>query len=349
MGAPPDDGVQGRLGSDAAEVLAAFVASVADAVYAVDHDGRVQYVNPAGVVLLGYDDESELLGCPSHAMIHHHRPDGTPFPEAQCPLLRPRETGEIVRVEEDWFIRRDGSFVPVAYSSAPVGGESRRGAVVVFRDITERRAAEEARAVRESRARIVATTLEERRRLGRNLHDGAQQRLVNVTLALQLALREDPPPQMHELLLRALSETEQAVDDLRDLAAGLLPSVLVHRGLRGALETLAARASVPVALRVTDARYPLVVEATAYFFVAEALTNVAKHAGASEAAVTVAEHAGELTVEVRDDGAGGADAARGTGIEGLRDRLAALDGSLHVDSPPGGGSVLHARVPLTSP
>jgi PAS domain S-box-containing protein len=341
--------VYGRLGSDAAGVLAALVASVADAIYAVDHEGRVQYVNPAGLRLLGYDDESELLGRPSHATIHHHRPDGAAYPEEACPLLAPRQTGETVRVESDWFIRRDGAFVPVAYSSAPVTTDEGRGAVVVFHDTTERRRAEEALAVHASRARIVQATLDERRRLGRDLHDGAQQRLVNVALALQLALRAQPPAATRELLEQALDETQHAVEDLRDLAAGLLPSVLIHRGLRGALETLAARAPVPVSLTVTEARYELVVEATAYFLVAEALTNVAKHADASEATVTIGERAGRLVVEVADDGRGGATPALGSGIEGLRDRVSALDGTLSVESPPRGGTMLRAELPLTSP
>src|ERR1044071_1257073 len=134
-----------RLGSGAAAVLAAFVESIADAIYAVDPDGRVQFVNRAGLELLGYEDEAELLGKPSHATIHHHRPDGAPFPEDECPLLAPRRTGEVVRIEEDWFIRADGAFVPVAYSSAPVPtADGRRGAVVVFQDITQRLAAQEA-------------------------------------------------------------------------------------------------------------------------------------------------------------------------------------------------------------
>jgi PAS domain S-box-containing protein len=346
-GAPEQD-VGRRLGSGAAAVLAAFVESTADAIYAVDAGGRVQYVNRAGLRMLGYDDEADLLGRPSHATIHHHHVDGTPFPEDACPLLRPRVTGEAIRVEEDWFIRRDGTFVPVAYSSAPVATAGGRGAVVVFQDITERRAAQEARvrerAVHASRARIVEATLAERRRLGRDLHDGAQQRLVNVALGLQIAAR-DAPPETRELLAGALEETRAAIADLRELAAGLHPSVLTHRGLLGALESLTARAPVPVALDVAAARFGETVEATVYFVAAEALANVAKHAGASEASVRIAPRDGALVVEVADDGRGGADAS-GSGLAGLADRVAALDGTLAVDSPPGGGTRLRAVLPL---
>ena len=119
------------------ELLDALLDNLGDAVYLVDAEGRVQFANPAAVELLGYDREEELLDAPSHATIHHSHPDGTPFPEAECPLLRPRATGETVRVDEDWFVRRDGAFVPVAYSSAPVQVGGARGAVVAFRDISE--------------------------------------------------------------------------------------------------------------------------------------------------------------------------------------------------------------------
>ncbi|HWI75175.1 MAG TPA: PAS domain S-box protein [Baekduia sp.] len=342
--------VTARLGSGAAAVLAAFVESIADAIYAVDPEGRVQFVNRAGLALLGYDAESELLGRPSHATIHHHHVDGTPFPEDECPLLRPRVTGAAVRVEEDWFIRRDGSFVPVAYSSAPVATAGGRGAIVVFQDITERRAAQEAlvreRAVHASRARIVEATLQERRRLGRDLHDGAQQRLVNVALSLRLAARDLPHDDpARELLDGALAETQAAIAELRELAAGLHPSVLTHRGLRGALESLTARAPVPVALDVTDARFGAVVEATAYFVAAEALANVAKHAHAREASARIAVEDDNLIVEVADDGRGGAD-PHGSGLAGLADRVAALDGAFSVGEAPAGGTLLRAELPL---
>jgi PAS domain S-box-containing protein len=343
-----------RLGSGAAAVLAAFVESIADAIYAVDPDGRVQFVNRAGLEMLGYDDEAQLLGRPSHATIHHHRPDGTPFPEDECPLLAPRRTGEVVRIEEDWFIRADGAFVPVAYSSAPVPtADGRRGAVVVFQDVTQRLAAQEAlvreRAVRASRTRIVEATLAERRRLGRDLHDGAQQRLVNVALGVQLAARSVRDEEARSLLDGALAETQAAIADLRELAAGLHPSVLTHRGLRGALESLTARAPLPVALDVPDARFAPSVEATAYFVAAEALANVAKHAEATEATVRIApgdDHT--LVVEVADDGRGGAAVGRAgsSGLSGLADRVAALDGMLTVASPPGGGTRLRAVLPL---
>src|SRR3954454_2104312 len=190
----------------------ALMASLADAVYFVDAAGEVSFVNPAAVAVLGYDDERELLGCDSHATIHSHHRDGTPFPAAQCPLLRPRASGETVRVELDWFVRRDGSFVPVSYASSPIATPEGRGAVVVFRDISERLAAEE---VSLSRARIIQAADEERRRIGRDLHDRAQQRLVRVLMSVEEARRDaDRAPAALE---RAASDARRAIEELREL------------------------------------------------------------------------------------------------------------------------------------
>jgi PAS domain S-box-containing protein len=341
-----DNHALGFEGGGGDPVLAALVESIADAVYAVDHEGRVQFANGAAVRMLGYDDEGELLGMPSHATIHHHKPDGTLFPEGECPLLRPRVTGEVVRVEEDWFVRRDGTFVPVAYSSAPVETPQGRGAVVVFQDITERRAA---RATHASRARIVEAALDERRRLGRDLHDGAQQRLTNIALAAQIARCSADPVEVGELLGAVVEETQAAIDELRALGAGLHPAVLTHRGLLGAVESLTARTPVPVELDVTRERFPDLVEATAYFVIAEALANVAKHAGAEHTRVAVARDGDLLRVVVEDDGRGGADLS-GSGLSGLADRVAAVDGALTVRDAPGGrGTRVEAVLPAAGP
>src|SRR6478672_8223812 len=138
------------------------MASLADAVYHVGPGGEVRFANPAAVAMLGYESAEQLIGRQSHAMIHSRRPTGEPYPEDECPLLRPRSSGEVVRVELDWFVRRDGSFVPVSYASAPMAGADGRGAVVVFRDVSERLAAEE---VSHSRARIIQAADAERRRI----------------------------------------------------------------------------------------------------------------------------------------------------------------------------------------
>ncbi len=346
-----------RLGSNEAELLSALMASMADAVYAVDDAGVVLFANAAALSILGYASERELVGRPSHATIHHSHPDGRPFPEAECPLLAPRQTGEPVRVDQDWFVRRDGTFVPVAYSSAPVTVGGRRGAVVVFSDISERTRAESERlraeAIHASRARIVQAALEERRRLGRDLHDGAQQRLINVIFALQAAARETHDAAgdtARRSIAEALEETQQAIRDLRDLGAGLDPSVLAHRGLAAAIASLTARTPVPVTLDVPARRFDPLVESTAYFVVAEALANVAKYAEASEATVRIEATPNRLRVTVTDDGRGGAapDLAGGSGLAGLTDRVAAVGGTLAIASPAGAGTRLTAELPLAA-
>ncbi|CAB4891844.1 unannotated protein [freshwater metagenome] len=351
---PPVDGGP----APPAALLDALLASVADAVYVVDHAGRVRFANPAALEVLGFA-EDELLGRPSHATIHHRRPDGTPFPEDECPLLRPRTSGATVRVTDDWFVRRDGSLVPVSYSSAPLPTAEGRGAVVVFRDETERRAAEEARrreaveraradAVAASRTRIVEAADAERRRIGRDLHDGAQQRLMSVALAVQhgLADLEADPHAARETLGEAVAEARGAVAELRDLVAGIHPTILTSRGLAAAVESLTARSSVLVTTSVPEGRRPATVEATAYFVVAEALANVARHAEAGRARVEVTETAGVLRVLVADDGRGGADPAAGSGLQGLRDRVEATGGTLAVGDAPGGGTTVVARLPV---
>ena len=199
-----------------------------------------------------------------------------------------------------------------------------------------------------SRARILKAGDEERRRLGRDLHDGAQQRLVSVVISLQLAQKRWADQERASTLVDdALEHAQAAIDDLRELAAGIHPSVLTDRGLHAALESLADRSPVPVDLDAElDDRFPMSVETTAYFVVAEALTNIGKYARASRASIGVRVLGDQLEIEVLDDGVGGADASGGTGLRGLADRVAALQGALHVSSPPGRGTRIHARISL---
>jgi signal transduction histidine kinase len=198
-----------------------------------------------------------------------------------------------------------------------------------------------------SRARIAAAADDERRRVVRDLHDGAQQRLVHTVLTLKLAQQalangaENGPLLVEE----ALGNAEQAMAEVRELAHGILPSVLTRGGLRAGLDALGSRTPVPVEIDVSVDRLPAPVEASAYFVVAEALTNVAKHSSAEHAEVVARVDDGTLRVEVHDDGVGGA-SPNGTGLVGLADRLAVLDGRLEVDSPPGGGTRLTAAIPL---
>jgi signal transduction histidine kinase len=203
--------------------------------------------------------------------------------------------------------------------------------------------------LRASRARIVEAGTAERRRLERNLHDGAQQRLVALSLTMRLAqgkLHKDPDT-AEKLLGGAQEELARALEELRELARGIHPAVLSDRGLAPALEALAGRSPVPVELAGTPReRLPPAVEAAAYFVVAEALTNVVKYAKASQARVQVSRANGHAIVEVADDGCGGADPDRGSGLRGLADRISALDGTLELRSPEGAGTLLRAEIPV---
>jgi signal transduction histidine kinase len=198
-----------------------------------------------------------------------------------------------------------------------------------------------------SRARLVTAGDEARRRVVRNLHDGAQQRLVHTIITLKLArrAREGEAETAMELVAEALEAAEQANSELRELAHGLLPSILSRGGLSAGVEALVERVRVPVEVDVTTDRFAPEIEASAYFVVAEALTNLAKHSGAEHASVAARVDVGTLHVEVRDDGVGGA-SPEGSGLLGLNDRLAALGGQLRVESPPGHGTRIVAALPL---
>jgi PAS domain S-box-containing protein len=201
-----------------------------------------------------------------------------------------------------------------------------------------------------SRARIVRAGDEQRRRLERNLHDGAQQRLVAAALLLRVAQArldgggEGDGEAARTLLSDAMRELEAGLAELRELARGLHPGALTEHGLRGALTFIEERLPLPVELNVPAERLDSHLEATAYFIVSEALTNVAKHAHASRATVAISRMNGSVEVEVSDDGVGGAD-ARGNGLRGLRDRVEALDGSLDVDTGSGAGTRVRAVIP----
>jgi signal transduction histidine kinase len=201
--------------------------------------------------------------------------------------------------------------------------------------------------LRQSRSRIVEVAQTERRRLERDLHDGAQQRLVTLSLQLRaLGLEVDAHPGARHLLEEARAELDESLRELRELARGIHPALLTERGLSVALESLVSRAPVPVELAIDlDARPPEAVELAAYYLVAESLTNVGKHAKASSARVAVAQEDGRLVVAVVDDGIGGASADGGSGLRGLADRVEALGGRLQVSSPQGDGTRLRAEIP----
>jgi PAS domain S-box-containing protein len=249
---------------------------------------------------------------------------------------------------EHRWITTNGDRRLVSWSVTPLvdeSGEERR--LVHGVDVTDEKRQQEE--LRRSRSRIVEAESAERRRLERNLHDGAQQRLVTLSLALRLvqARLQADPRGAAEMLAGATEELALALEELRELARGIHPAILSDRGLQVALEALAARAPLPVELDSVPAeRLPQQAEAAAFYVVSEALTNVAKYAQASFARVRVTREDGHVLIEVSDDGVGGADAALGSGLRGLADRVEALDGRFVVDSPPGGGTSVRAAIPL---
>jgi PAS domain S-box-containing protein len=239
-----------------------------------------------------------------------------------------------------------GSIGAAATEPLPPDAESR---IVEFTDLVALAIANvEARTeLTASRARIMAAAHEERRRVVRDLHDGAQQRLVHAVITLKLARQaleaddEDAP----SLVSEALAHAERANHELRELAHGIMPAALTTGGLRAGVGELASRMPLPVQVEVCADRLPAAIEAAVYFVVAEALTNVAKHARASTAAVTARLDDGTLRIEVRDDGIGGV-RPEGSGLQGLGDRVAAIDGWLRIQSPAGGGTVVEAAIPI---
>ena len=325
----------------------AMLDAALDCVVTMDHDGRVVDFNPAAQRTFGYTveeavgrDMAELIIPP--ALRDRHR-------RGLARYLATQEAAVLDRRIEITGMRADGSIFPVELTITRIAVEGSPTFTGYLRDITDRRAAEAE--VKASRARIVEAADASRRQLERDLHDGAQQRLVELSLDLRMAREhlDDDPAQARELVEAALEDLAAAISELRELARGIHPAALTEGGLRPALESLATRSKVPTRLvGLPDARFPAPVEAAAYFTVAEALTNATRHAAARHVDIEVVKLRDHLRVEIRDDGSGGADMNGGSGIRGLTDRLAALDGRLYVSSPPGEGTVLRAEIPCES-
>src|SRR4051812_16985839 len=321
----------------------AILASALDCVITIDHNGRVLEFNRPAEETFGYRAEdaigremAELIVPP--ALRQRHR----------AGFMRHLETGDAVilgRRIEITGMRADGSEFPVELTVTRINLPGPPMFTGYLRDITERRQAEAE--LRASRARVVAAADEERGRIERDLHDGAQQKLVHLNLLLGLArtrLARDPASGL-ALLDEAIAELAAATSELRELARGIHPAVLADGGLAPALSALAGL-SLPRAqvVAVPTDRLSAAVEATAYFVVAEALTNMTRYAQASTATVAAVQGDGRLVVEVRDDGRGGADTSGG-GLRGLADRAASLNGELEVRSRPGEGTSVKVLIP----
>jgi len=324
----------------------ALLEAALDGVLSIDGRARITHVNTAAEGIFGYraDDMigrelADVIVPPSLRAAHR---DGF------ARYLATGETRILDRRIEITAMRADGSEFPVELTVTRTGRPDAPAFTGFFRDITERQRAE--RELMASRARLVTTFDAARQRVTRDLHDGAQQRFVSAIINLQLAQQKlaAEPQRARELLGLALGDTRWGLNELREIATGIHPAVLTQRGLAAALAGFIARLSVPVELQLAERRLPGPIEASVYFFCSEALTNVVKHARARSARVCVATGEAECTVEVGDDGIGGASARSGTsGLAGLGDRIGALNGIMEIVSPAGGGTVLHARIPLS--
>jgi PAS domain S-box-containing protein len=337
------------------ERLQALIDSSPLALVEYGPDRRVRLWNPAAERIFGWSREEMLdLG---------GLPLAPPSKHAEGEELFARVlAGETLNDYETVRQRKDGTLVDVSIAAAPITDESAPalGNMVAYTDITERKAQEaevhrlnaelQARLaeLRASRARIVEAADEERRRIERNLHDGTQQRLVSLSMALGLAqakLRSDPAA-AGAVFGEARQGLSAALEELRELSHGIHPAILTERGLVAALQELSLHAAVPVELALDGTeRLPEPVEAAAYYVVSEALANVAKYAHAKSAQVRLQPVDGKVVLEVADDGVGGADASRGSGLRGLSDRVEALGGRLWFSSPPGQGTIVGAEIP----
>jgi PAS domain S-box-containing protein len=319
--------------------LRAMLEASLDAVVTMDHAGRVLGWNHAAETTFGYRadealgrDMGELIVPPEHRPAH--RKGLARFLESGVPVILDRRL-------ELTAMHRNGAQFPVELTITRIPLPGLPTFTGYLRDITERTTAEEE--LRGSRARLVEVADAERARIQRNLHDGAQQRLTAVLLNLG-RLRDSP--ERGELLEQAIDELASGLEEIRELASGLHPSVLSERGLVPALEALALRAPLSVQLELSlDTPLTEQLEAAAYYVIAEALANVQKHAGARHAIVRATVEPNELLLEVVDDGVGGAD-EEGFGLRGLADRVEALGGRLTLDSPPRSGTRLRAHIPL---
>ena len=324
------------------DFLHAITETVPSFLVAVDADAVVaEHLNNRSFLETFGWAEDELVGKSFLGLIAREDDHGarTAIANAANGVAQPEQ-------ESIWYDRAGNERI-VAWSARPVLDPDGRHLVLVSgTDVTVRRRQEEE--IRASRTRLVEAEDEARRKLERNLHDGAQQRLVALSVALRLAeskLDLDPPGAA-SLLGGARAELGHALEELRELARGIHPAVLTARGLGPALESLVSRMPIPVALEHPGERLAPAVEAAAYYVVAESLTNVAKYAQATEAAVRVSRRDGRVVVTVTDDGVGGANPESGSGLRGLADRVAALDGMLAVESPPGSGTRVRAEIPV---
>ena len=318
-----------------------------DCAISIDEHGRITYFNAAAERTFGYSADDVLgkemveLIVPPHLRDQHRAGFARHLSTGQAAILDRRI--------ELSAVRSDGREFPIELTVTRTGSREAPEFTGFVRDISERVRTEAD--LRAARRRVIEAADAARADLTRDLHDGAQQQFVNTVLNLKLAQEKwaSAPERAQQLVELAIAEAEAGIDGLRELVAGIHPTVLTNRGLAAALQALTARLPVHVEMDVVQERLPERLEGSLYFFCSEALTNVVKHAAADSVHVVVGDGEGRLTIEIRDDGVGGAaPSADGSGLTGLHDRIAALDGQLTMESPRGGGTLLRAIVPLST-
>ena len=333
------------------DITSTLMQAIPSVVVVVDREGMIvdsgveanrAAVNETFRATLGWPDE-DIVGTSVLELID---PDDGYFARM---AIASAANGVASGERESRWVCSDGEHIVVSWTATPVADVTGREPSLVLlsgSDVTERRRQEEE--IRASRTRIIEAADDARRVLERNLHDGAQQRLVALSVSLRLAESRalSDPAATAAIINAAREELAAALEELRELARGIHPAVLTDRGLAAAVEALVIRTPVPVTVTVPTERLPPPIEAAAYYVVSEAVTNIVKYAGATSIDVTVETTDDGVTVTVADDGCGGADPEAGTGLRGLRDRVAALDGTLHVDSPTDRGTRIVAEIPL---
>jgi len=336
------------------DITATLMQAIPSLVVVVDNDGAI--------VDAGYDESTagvnnafrNALGWADGQLVRRSMLDFVDPDDwyVASMMIAGAASGVVMPERESRWLCHDGGRIDVAWTATPIDDVTGRAASLVLLsgvDVTERKRQEAE--IHASRARIIEAAGEARRKLERNLHDGAQQRLVSLAVSLRLAesLLDSDPDAARKVIAGSREELTAALAELRELARGIHPAVLTDQGLAAALDALAVRAPLPIEIEVPPERLPAPVEAAVYYVVSEAVTNVVKHAHATRVAVTVDADEYVVTATIADNGVGGANADEGTGLRGLGDRVAALDGSLLIESNDDGGTRVVAEIPLEVP
>lgn len=338
----------------------ALLESTGEGIYGVDLQGRCTFINRAGAGLLGYHAE-DLVGRQMHALIHHTRRDGSPYPREACSVYRTYRTGQSCRIDDEVLWRGDGSCFPAEFSSSPLyHGGILSGAVIAFRDITERKRAEDLRA--HLLERLMSAQEEERRRIAREIHDETEQALASVLVGLRALEELHTVETIHRSASNLRQVTAHALDELQRLVQGLRPTLLDEMGLAAALQRLCAdfaqahgiRVELHVGENLAELSLPSQIEITFYRIAQEALTNIAKHTGATTVSVLIQPVGSSVRLVVEDNGVGfEPETIRRTaaqqgclGLYGMEERAKMAGGVFTVESAQGRGTTIHVEIPL---